>query len=109
MEKEISDLRAKLMEEQGDLGAYQERQAKLSAQKADLELQLQENLERLAAEERYRSSAGEGKKAAERELMNIKQVGSWTSIFTIIKQVAWNKSSLLPKIISQNTQTLQLN
>ena len=74
MEKEISELRAKLMEEQGDLGLYQERQAKFSAQKADLELQLQENLDRLAAEERYKSMAGEGKKAAERELMNIKQV-----------------------------------
>ena len=62
------------MEEQGDLGAYQERQAKFSAQKADLEVQLQENLERLAAEEQYKSMAGDGKKNAERELISIKQV-----------------------------------
>ena len=74
LEKEIGDLRAKLMDEQGDLGAYQERQAKLSAQKADLELQLQENLDRVAAEERYRSMAGDGKKGAERELLGAKQV-----------------------------------
>ena len=74
MEKEVSELRAKLMDEQGDLGAYQERTAKLSAQKADLEVQLQENLERLAAEERYKAMAGDGKKTAERELGSIKQV-----------------------------------
>jgi hypothetical protein len=81
MEKEINDLRKKLMEEQGDLGVYQERQAKFSAQKADLEVQLQENLERLAAEERYRSMAGDGKKTAERELLNIKQVATTTPFF----------------------------
>ncbi len=62
------------MEEQGDLGSYQERQAKLSAQKADLEVQLQENLERLAAEERYKAMAGDGKKNSERELIAVKQV-----------------------------------
>lgn len=74
MEAEIHGLRAKLMHEQGDLGAYQEKQAKLSTQKADLELQLKENIERLAREEQYRSMAGDGKKAAERELVSIKQV-----------------------------------
>jgi hypothetical protein len=30
-------------------------------------------------------------------------------IATIIKQVAWNKSRLLLRIIFQNTQTLKLN
>ncbi len=62
------------MHEQGDLGLYQEKQAKLSTQKADLELQLKENLDRLASEERARSMAGDGKKAAERELVSTKQV-----------------------------------
>jgi hypothetical protein len=74
MEAEVNGLRAKLMHEQGDLGLYQEKQEKLSALKADLEVQLKENIERLAREEQYRSMAGDGKKAAERELITIKQV-----------------------------------
>jgi len=74
MEGEINGLRAKLMNEQGDLGVYQEKQAKLSAQKADLEVQLQENITRLANEERAKGMAGDGKKNAERELSSVKQV-----------------------------------
>jgi len=77
MESEISGLRAKLMHEQGDLGHYQEKQAKLSAQKADLELQLKENLERLSNLECSRSLAGDCKKASERELLSIKQVQTY--------------------------------
>ena len=44
---EINQLREKMRDEQGDLGAYQEKQAKVSAQKADLEVQLEENKNKL--------------------------------------------------------------
>merc|ERR1712223_27527 len=37
---ELDALKAKISAEQGDLGAYQEKMAKASAQKADLEVQL---------------------------------------------------------------------
>merc|ERR1712020_445609 len=67
LSSEINQLSAKMREEQGDLGAYQEKQAKVSAQKADLEVQLEENKSKLERLERERVSAGDGKKAIERE------------------------------------------
>merc|ERR1719266_2119000 len=70
---DLNRLREKMRSEQGDLGAYQEKQAKASAQKADLEVQLEENKNKLERLERERVSAGDGKKAIERELNNIKQ------------------------------------
>merc|ERR1712226_1173078 len=70
---EINALREKMREEQGDLGAYQEKQAKVSAQKADLEVQLEENTTKLERLEREKASAGDGKKAIEREINNVRQ------------------------------------
>merc|ERR1712088_87203 len=70
---EINQLREKMRDEQGDLGAYQEKQAKVSAQKADLEVQLEENKNKLERLEKERASAGDGKKAVEREMNNIRQ------------------------------------
>merc|ERR1712020_398623 len=67
LSSEINQLSAKMREEQGDLGAYQEKQAKVSAQKAYLEVQLEENKSKLERLERERVSAGDGKKAIERE------------------------------------------
>merc|ERR1712020_696000 len=64
---DLNRLREKMRSEQGDLGAYQEKQAKASAQKADLEVQLEENKNKLERLERERVSAGDGKKAIERE------------------------------------------
>merc|ERR1712025_324282 len=60
-------------EEQGDLGAYQEKQAKVSAQKADLEVQLEENTAKLEKLEREKANAGDSKKAVEREINNVRQ------------------------------------
>merc|ERR1712156_648786 len=71
--KEQLDTKAKLEAEQGDLGAYQEKLAKTSAQKADLEVQLVEFQEKLAEEERLKSMAGDDKRAMDREMGNIKQ------------------------------------
>merc|ERR1712228_738724 len=70
---ELQQLREKMRSEQGDLGEYQEKQAKVSAQKADLEVQLEENKNNLERLERERASAGDGKKALEREMNNIRQ------------------------------------
>merc|ERR1712106_802500 len=71
--QEISDLRAKLTEEQGDLSGYLEKQAKLSAQNADLELQLKENEERLAQEEKAREFATADKNELEKQHEKMKR------------------------------------
>merc|ERR1711899_101938 len=70
---EINQLREKMRSEQGDLGAYQEKQAKASAQKADLEVQLEENTAKLEKLEREKANAGDSKKAVEREINNVRQ------------------------------------
>ena len=72
LQKEIDDVRAKILHEQGDLGMYQDRMAKASAQKSDLEVQLEENRGRLENLERSRSMMTDEKKVKERELNNIK-------------------------------------
>ena len=71
--QEIQQVRDKITAEQGDLGAFQEKQAKMSAQKADLEVQLEENKKRLEQEEREKNNLVETKKVTERALGNIKQ------------------------------------
>ena len=73
LKAEIQQMRDKFTSEQGDLGAYQEKQAKMSAQKADLEVQLEENKTKLERMEREKASAGDGKKAIEREMNSIRQ------------------------------------
>ena len=73
LEKELSEVRAKITSEQGDLSSYQEKLAKASAQKADLEVQLAENQEKLAREERMKAMAGDDKRVMDREIANVKQ------------------------------------
>merc|ERR1711887_59480 len=70
--EEIAQLKARLSNEQGDLTSYMEKQAKLSAQKADLEVQLKENEEKLAEEERLIAMCEGDKSGAEREMDNLK-------------------------------------
>ena len=55
------------------MSSYQEKLAKVSAQKADLEVQLAENQEKLAMEERMKASAGDEKRVMDREIGNVKQ------------------------------------
>ena len=59
---ELDQMRKKLFSEQGDLGQYQERMAKASAQKADLEVQLEESRNKLQVgrELPFMTSAREG-------------------------------------------------
>jgi myosin heavy chain 6/7 len=70
---ELQGLIAKLSHEQGDLGSYQERMAKASAQKADFEVQLEEGQKKLSGIERDRAMQSEDKKGTERELGVVKQ------------------------------------
>ena len=71
--KDLEEVRATITREQGDLSSYQEKLAKVSAQKADLEVQLAENQEKLAMEERMKASAGDEKRVMDREIGNVKQ------------------------------------
>ena len=56
MEEEKQKLVRRIETEQGDLTQYEERMAKAAAQKADLEVTLQESQEKLEAEERKRQA-----------------------------------------------------
>merc|ERR1712227_946926 len=89
--KEKVDLKAKLLEdnkvieeekkalikqiesEQGNLGIYHERQAKISSEKADLETALAEATQKLAKTEHMRADATNDKKALEQETVAIKK------------------------------------
>merc|ERR1712209_15441 len=89
--KEKVDLKAKLLEdnkvieeekkalikqiesEQGNLGIYHERQAKISSEKADLEIALSEATSKLAKTEQMRADATNDKKALEQETVAIKK------------------------------------
>ncbi|XP_071744793.1 myosin heavy chain, muscle-like [Lepeophtheirus salmonis] len=71
---ELVGLRETIKNEQGDLGLYQEKMAKFSAQKADFEHQLNEACEKLEREQRSKEYAQEERKDAEREVQNIKHV-----------------------------------
>jgi len=71
--EEIAQMKAKLNEEQGDLSSYLEKQAKLSAQIADLEVQLKENEEKLAAEEQAKANTDGEKKNLEKDLEVMKR------------------------------------
>ena len=59
--------------EQGNLSQYHERQAKCSAQKADLEIQLSESQDRLTQLEQQRNDANSEKKMLEQETVAIKK------------------------------------
>jgi len=73
MMESIDALKQKMNQEQGDLSSYQEKQAKLSTQIADLELQMQENESKLESEERNRQSADDEKRSLDNELSNQKR------------------------------------
>ena len=59
--------------EQGDMSQHHERQAKVSAQKADLEIQLQETQDKLTQLERSRVLATSDKKVLEQEVVAVKK------------------------------------
>merc|ERR1712088_30440 len=73
MEDEKKALVAQLQAEQGNLGEYTERQAKASAAKADLEVQLADAGDKLISMEEARQQAGLDKKALEADNLIIKK------------------------------------
>merc|ERR1712001_817394 len=73
IEEEKKALIKQLESEQGNLSEYTERQAKASAQKADLEVQLVESGQKLAEMEQQRLDATAGKKDLEGENLIIKK------------------------------------
>merc|ERR1711971_1209986 len=73
MEDEKKALLAQLQAEQGNLGEYTERQAKASAAKADLEVQLADAGDKLITMEEQRQQAGLDKKALEADNLIIKK------------------------------------
>lgn len=58
---DINQLKQRLTSEQGDMTVYIEKQAKLSTQIADLEVQLKDNTEKIAEEERMKELAEQEK------------------------------------------------
>ena len=69
---DIVQLKNRLTSEQGDMTVYIEKQAKLSTQIADLEVQLKENTEKIAEEERLKEMVEQDKKGADKELAAMK-------------------------------------
>ena len=70
---DINQLKQRLTSEQGDMTVYIEKQAKLSTQIADLEVQLKDNTEKIAEEERMKELAEQDKKGVDKELANMKR------------------------------------
>lgn len=69
-------LMRKLENEQGDLTAFRERQAKAAAQKADLEVQLEEGRDKLEEESAKRQELSSEKRNLEAEVSNVKKDAS---------------------------------
>merc|ERR1712198_119632 len=67
IKQEKKDLVAQLESEQGNLGEYTEKQAKMSAMKADLEIELEGRTKFLKQMEEERQAATEEKKVMESE------------------------------------------
>ena len=66
-QNEIITLKEKLKSEQGDLSSYEEKIAKISTQKADLEVQLAANEEKLAEEEKLKGETASESKDLEKQ------------------------------------------
>merc|ERR1739848_565870 len=73
IEEEKKALLAQIEKEQGNLSQYHERQAKISAQKADLEIQLNDAQNLLSSTEQERVQATNDKKELEQESVAIKK------------------------------------
>jgi len=73
IEEEKKALMKQIEAEQGNVSQYHEKQAKISAQKADLEIELAETQEKLAQTEQKRIQATNDKKELEQETVAIKK------------------------------------
>jgi len=73
LEAEKKRVLKQIESEQGNMSQYHERQAKISAQRADLEIQLSESQEKLIRMEQTRIQAMADKKALEHETVAVKK------------------------------------
>ncbi len=73
IEEDKKALLKQIESEQGNLSQYHERQAKTSAQKADLEIQLQDSQDKLTRTEQQRVQSTSDKKALEQECTAVKK------------------------------------
>ncbi|QQP48816.1 Myosin heavy chain 1 [Caligus rogercresseyi] len=73
LKDDTKNMLQQLEKEQGNISEYHEKQAKISAQKADLEVQLNESVELLNRHERERLQATQVKKSLEAENSGIKR------------------------------------
>ncbi|XP_063611343.1 myosin heavy chain, muscle-like [Penaeus indicus] len=71
--QERNDLLSAVESSKGGMSDYLDKQAKLQAQKSELEAQLNETLERLQSEEEARNQLDNGRKKCEQEVGNLKK------------------------------------
>merc|ERR1719203_1334181 len=96
MEDEKKALLAQLQAEQGNLGEYTERQAKASAAKADLEVQLADAGDKLITMEEQRQQAGLDKKALEADNLIIKKdIGDLELAIQKLEQEKTNRNHVI--------------
>merc|ERR1712088_706583 len=96
MEDEKKALVAQLQVEQGNLGEYTERQAKASAAKADLEVQLADAGDKLITMEETRQQAGLDKKALEADNLIIKKdIGDLELAIQKLEQEKTNRNHVI--------------
>merc|ERR1739838_855929 len=96
MEDEKKALLAQLQAEQGNLGEYTERQAKASAAKADLEVQLADAGVKLITMEEQRQQAGLDKKALEADNLIIKKdIGDLELAIQKLEQEKTNRNHVI--------------
>merc|ERR1712241_499412 len=96
MEEDKKALVKQLEAEQGNLGEYTERQAKASAMKADLEVQLGDAGDKLIEMEGNRQQATQDKKALEQDNVGIKKdIGDLEMAITKLEQEKTNRNHVI--------------
>merc|ERR1711872_1211102 len=102
IEEENKALMKQIEAEQGNVSQYHEKQAKISAQKADLEIQLAETQDKLAKTEQKRIQATNDKKELEQETVAIKK--DITDVEMIIQKLEQEKTNRDHTIKSLNDE-----
>merc|ERR1711923_683232 len=102
IEEEKKALMKQIEAEQGNVSQYHEKQAKISAQKADLEIELAETQEKLAKTEQKRIQATNDKKDLEQESVVIKK--DITDIEMVIQKLEQEKTNRDHTIKSLNDE-----
>jgi len=102
IEEEKKALLKQIEAEQGNVSQYHERQAKISAQKADLEVELAATQEKLVTREQERAQATNDKKELEQETIVIKK--DITDVEMVIQKLEQEKTNRDHTIKSLNDE-----